>query len=97
MDSYGSDKPDLRFGMELYDVSSEVENCEFGVFTNALKQGGVVKALAVPRQFTRSEIDKITDKAKSEGAGGLPYFTITDGERIHQLQSFQRRRIGCDY
>jgi aspartyl-tRNA synthetase len=70
MDRYGSDKPDLRFNMELVDLSEELADCGFGVFSNAIKNGGVVKAIVAPKQFSRSEIDKLTEKAKSDGAGG---------------------------
>jgi aspartyl-tRNA synthetase len=77
MDRYGSDKPDLRFGMELIDLSHELKNSEFAVFADAIKNGGVVKAIKVDggAVFTRSLIDKLTDIAKNEGAKGLAYIT----------------------
>ena len=79
MDRYGSDKPDLRFGMELIDLSEELKTCGFGVFTKAIEAGGVVKAIAVTKSFSRSEIDKLTERAKKSGAGGLPYMTVENG------------------
>lgn len=62
MDEYGSDKPDLRFGMKLIDVSEEVKNCDFQVFTSALKAGGIVKAIVVPggANISRKEIEDLT-------------------------------------
>ena len=75
MDRYGSDKPDLRFGMELVDLSNELTGTEFGVFRNTLAGGGVVKAIRVEggASLSRKQIDDFTDIAKSEGAGGLAY------------------------
>jgi aspartyl-tRNA synthetase len=88
MDRFGSDKPDLRFGIELQDLSEELKDCGFGVFANAISAGGVVKALVVPKQFSRSEIDKLTEKAKSDGAGGLPYMTVEDGKAVSSIAKF---------
>lgn len=88
MDRFGSDKPDLRFGMELIDLSEELENCGFGVFSNAIKSGGAVKAIVVKKQFSRSEIDKLTERAKSDGAGGLPYMTVEGGKATSSIAKF---------
>ena len=88
MDRFGSDKPDLRFGMELIDLSDTLKDCGFGVFTNAISAGGVVKAIVVPKQFSRSEIDKLTEKAKSDGAGGLPYMTVEAGKAVSSIAKF---------
>ncbi|RYX79284.1 aspartate--tRNA ligase [bacterium] len=75
MDRFGSDKPDLRYSMELVDLSTQLAETEFGVFKNTLASGGVVKAIRVEdaAQLSRSQIDKFTDIAKREGAGGLAY------------------------
>lgn len=75
MDRFGSDKPDLRFGMELVDLSDELKSTEFGVFKNTIASGGVVKAICAKggAELTRKQIDQFTDIAKSEGAGGLAY------------------------
>lgn len=77
MNKYGSDKPDLRFGMELIDLSDVLSETEFGVFKNAQS----VKAIRVEggSMLSRSQIDKFTDIAKSEGAGGLAYLTFENG------------------
>lgn len=88
MDRFGSDKPDLRFEMELIDLSEELTDCGFGVFSNAIKSGGVVKAIVVQKQFSRSEIDKLTERAKLDGAGGLPYMTVEDGKATSSISKF---------
>jgi aspartyl-tRNA synthetase len=88
MDRFGSDKPDMRFGIELCDLSDELKDCGFGVFSNAIKDGGVVKAIVVPKSFSRSEIDKLTELAKRSGAGGLPYMTVEDGKAISSIAKF---------
>lgn len=80
LDKYGSDKPDLRFGMEFVNVSQWVQDSDFSVFTDAIKQGGVVKAIKLEQQtMSRKEIDSLTEVAKQAGAGGLAYI-IMDAE-----------------
>ncbi|MBI5412452.1 aspartate--tRNA ligase [Candidatus Peregrinibacteria bacterium] len=76
MERYGSDKPDIRFAMEIVDISDIVTKSEFKVFAGAIKKGGVVKALRVENgaQFARSEIDALEEVAKAHGAKGLAYF-----------------------
>jgi aspartyl-tRNA synthetase len=90
MNTYGSDKPDLRYGMNLTDLSSELEGCGFGVFANAIKDGGVVKAICVPggASLSRSQIDAFTEAAKKEGAGGMPYMTVVDGVATSSIAKF---------
>lgn len=90
MDRYGSDKPDLRFGMELIDLSDALENTEFSVFANTIKDGGVVKAIRVEggAGLSRKQIDQFTDIARSEGAGGLAYITYADGEMKSPIAKF---------
>lgn len=90
MDRFGSDKPDLRFGMELIDLSEELASSEFGVFKNPLSSGGSVKAVCVKggSALSRSQIDKFTDIAKSEGAGGLAYITYENGEVKSPIAKF---------
>lgn len=75
MERYGTDKPDLRFGMEMCDVSDLARECDFAVFATAVKDGGVVRALAVNDGATlsRKNIDELTEIAKSKGAKGLAY------------------------
>jgi len=86
MDRYGSDKPDLRYGMELIDVTDALEHTEFAVFKNAER----VKAICVKdgAGLSRSQIDTFTDIAKSEGAGGLAYITYKDGASQSPIAKF---------
>ena len=90
MDRFGSDKPDLRFGMELTDLSDILQNTEFSVFANTIKNGGVVKAICVEggSSLSRSQIDQFTLTAKSEGAGGLAYLTYDNGEVKSPIAKF---------
>ena len=78
MEKYGSDKPDLRFGMELIDLNDALAETEFGVFKNA----ECVKAICVKNgaSLSRKQIDNFTEITKSEGAGGLAYITYAEGE-----------------
>ncbi|HIR14294.1 MAG TPA: aspartate--tRNA ligase [Candidatus Choladousia intestinavium] len=78
MDRFGSDKPDLRFGMELKDVSQMVKDCGFGVFTSALEAGGSVRAINAKGQggMPRKKIDALVEFAKGYGAKGLAYLAI---------------------
>ena len=77
---YGSDKPDLRYEMEIVPISGMVTDCGFGVFAEAVKKGGVVHALKVEggASFSRSQIDELTEIAKSKGAKGLAYIIKKD-------------------
>ena len=79
MEKYGSDKPDLRFGMELTDVSEVFAKSEFKVFKSALEAGGVIKCIVAPKsaEMSRKELDALTEVAKSFGAKGMPYLTVT--------------------
>ena len=91
MDRYGSDKPDLRFGMELHDVSEVVKDCEFVVFKNALENGGSVRGINAEGQgsMPRKKIDKLVDFAKDYGAKGLAYIAIAeDGTRKSSFAKF---------
>ena len=80
MDRFGSDKPDLRFGMELTDVSDVVKDCGFGVFTGALESGGSVRGNNAKGQggMPRKKIDKLTAFVKDYGAKGLAYIAIQE-------------------
>lgn len=107
LEKYGTDKPDLRFGMELIELSDDLKDTEFGVFAGAIKDGGAVKAICVKNasSLSRSQIDKFTDIAKSEGAGGLAYLTFEDGEikspiakflKPEELKSIQEKAGAAD-
>ncbi|MGA7670601.1 MAG: aspartate--tRNA ligase [Nitrolancea sp.] len=82
MRRFGNDKPDLRFGMEIKDVTEIVAESEFGVFANAAKSGGVVRAIVAPGQadMTRGKVDQLTDIAKSFGAKGLVWIGLQAGD-----------------
>lgn len=80
MDRYGSDKPDIRFGMELTDVTEAVKNCEFAVFKGAVENGGTVRGINAKGQgaMPRKKIDKLVEFAKGHGAKGLAYAAIQE-------------------
>ncbi|MDO4780979.1 MAG: aspartate--tRNA ligase [Candidatus Saccharibacteria bacterium] len=86
MEKYGSDKPDLRFGMELVELTDVFSATEFGVF----KSAECIKAICVKNgaSLSRKQIDQFTDIAKSEGAGGLAYITYADGEAKSPIAKF---------
>lgn len=80
MDRFGSDKPDMRFGMELKDVSDVVKDCGFAVFTNALEAGGSVRGINAEGQggMPRKKIDALVKTAKDFGAKGLAYLVVNE-------------------
>lgn len=81
MENYGSDKPDTRFDMKIRDISDIVANCGFGVFADAVKNGGTVRAITAKNAagvYTRKEIDKLTEEAKGIGAKGLAFIRWVD-------------------
>ena len=86
MEKYGSDKPDLRFGIELIDLNDALAETEFGVFKNT----ECVKAICVKNgaSLSRKQIDNFTEIAKSEGAGGLAYITYVEGEAKSPIVKF---------
>lgn len=93
MDRFGSDKPDMRFGMELRDVSEVVKDCEFVVFKDALEAGGTVRGINAEGQgsMPRKKIDKLVEFAKGYGAKGLAYIAIAeDGTRKSSFAKFMK-------
>lgn len=80
MDRFGSDKPDIRFGMELQNVTDAVKDCGFAVFKNAIEQGGSVRGINAKGLGTmpRKKIDKLVDFAKDFGAKGLAYVAMAE-------------------
>lgn len=91
MDRFGSDKPDLRFGMELKNVSDLVKSCGFGVFTGAINNGGSVRGINANGQgeMPRKKIDALVDYAKDFGAKGLAYLAINqDGSYKSSFAKF---------
>jgi aspartyl-tRNA synthetase len=87
---WGIDKPDLRFGMELIDLTNEVADCEFKLFADNVKNGGVVKGILLEggSNYSRKQIDELTDKAKEFGAGGLAYILRTETEDKSPILKF---------
>lgn len=107
MERYGSDKPDTRFGMEIQDFSELIRDCGFGVFADAVKNGGSVRAIVAKNSssvLTRKEIDKLTEMVKGIGAKGLAYVRWVDEkpscsfakffseEELHAILE----KIGCE-
>ena len=90
MNRFGSDKPDLRFGMELVDVSELVKDCGFGVFSNCVKEGGSVRGINVKGQadMPRKKIDALTDFVKGYGLKGLAYIQVKEEGTKCSFQKF---------
>lgn len=80
MERYGTDKPDIRFGLELRDLTDIVTGSEFGVFRSAIKGGGIVKGFCAPGcgSYTRRQLDDLIDLSKSYGAKGLVALALCD-------------------
>lgn len=81
MDKYGIDKPDLRFGLELIDVTDIVRNSDFAVFKEVVKNKGIVKALYAEKDFSRTELEQFTESCIANGAKGLAYMK-SDGKKL---------------
>lgn len=91
MERFGSDKPDLRFGFELKDISELVNGTEFQVFSNALSSGGSVRGICIENasdKFSRKDIDKLTENAKHYGAKGLVWIRIEADEIKSSVNKF---------
>lgn len=80
MDRYGSDKPDLRFGLPIVDLTLQLKGCGFSVFRKAIDEGGMVRAVNVKGHgnFTRSAIEELTEKALKLGAKGMAWIALKD-------------------
>lgn len=107
MERYGSDKPDTRFDMEIQNFSDLVENCGFGVFADAVKNGGSVRAIVAKNSssvLTRKEIDKLTEMVRGIGAKGLAYVRWVEDKPSCSFGKFFSEeelmailnRIGCE-
>ena len=91
MDSYGSDKPDLRFGLKIIDLTDIAARCGFSVFKRVAASNGVVRAICVPGKsdFTRTEIEELTDVAMRSGAKGMAWIAWRpDGELYSVLTKY---------
>ncbi|MGB9710285.1 MAG: aspartate--tRNA ligase [Thermodesulfovibrio sp.] len=105
MNRYGTDKPDLRFGMEIYDVKELVKDCQFKVFLDAALKGGAVKAICAKgfASASRSEIDKLVALAQSFGAKGLAWIKVKQGFESPIVKFFSEetlkeiaKKVGAD-
>ena len=77
MEKYGTDKPDIRFGLLLHDMTEIAKESDFGVFKDVIKDGGMVKCVNPKAEFTRKDIDRYTDFAQKQGAKGLVWMRVT--------------------
>jgi len=78
MDRYGTDKPDLRYGLELVDISETVKGCDFKVFNSVIEKGGIVKIINPEKEFGRKDIDSLINFAQKNGAKGMAWMRVTD-------------------
>lgn len=91
MDRFGKDAPDMRFGMELVDISDIAKNCGFSVFANAIADGGSVRGINAKSLggYTRKQLDELTEQVKLWGAKGLAYVKISEtGEESSPFRKF---------
>lgn len=91
MDRFGSDKPDTRFGMELVDISDEVKDCGFKVFTDAVKNGGSVRCInakGLGASLTRKTLDSLTEFVKTYRAKGMAWIVVEKGGLRSQITKF---------
>ena len=91
MERFGSDKPDLRFGMELVDLGDIAAACDFGVFKSTIENEGRVRGFCVAQaaeKYSRKQIDELTEFVKQYGAKGLAFFRVKDGELDSPIAKF---------
>ena len=93
MDSYGIDRPDLRFGMKMHDLSDMFKSLDFQVFQNVISSNGIIKGFCVPKafEFTRKEIDDLTEFVKSRGANGLISIAIDPSSK--SIEDFEMDQV----
>lgn len=87
MDLYGTDKPDLRFGLPIIELTEIAKACSFGVFRSVAEAGGVVRALCIPggAAFTRSTIEELTAKAQRLGAKGMAWIALREDGEVYSI------------
>lgn len=95
LEKFGSDKPDMRFGFELDNLSHLLENCGFKIFEDTIQKGGIVKALKIENgaNLSRSEIDGYEQIAKAEGAKGLSYLILEDQPKSPILKFLDKKTV----
>lgn len=107
MERFGSDKPDIRYGMEICDLSELVKDCGFSVFAGAVEAGGSVRGIVVKdgaSTYTRKEIDKLTEQAKGIGAKGLAWIRWVEDKPACSFAKFFSeekltallQKLGCE-
>src|SRR3989344_2722000 len=87
-EKYGNDKPDLRFGLELHDVTEIVKKGNFSVFNDVIKNGGIVKCINPEKEFTRNELDAYSNFCVSAGAKGMAYLKYEKGKFESNIVKF---------
>lgn len=103
MDKYGTDRPDLRYGLTIHDISEYVKECEFKVFSGTVNAGGVVAGLCLPGggKYSRKQVDDLIGLAREKGAKGLVPIKITDQDWDSNLDKFftqnTRRQIMSEF
>lgn len=93
MENYGSDKPDVRFGMKIQNISHLVKDSDFGVFSSAIENGGSVRCIVAKNAastYTRKEIDKLTEYVRGIGAKGLAFVRWVDDEPACSFKKFMK-------
>lgn len=95
MDNYGTDKPDLRFGLELVNITEIVKNTEYKIFTSVAAAGGIIKGLNAKKcgTFSRMEIDNLIEFVKTIGAKGMSWFKMENGKLESNLSKFFSEEI----
>ncbi len=90
INKYGTDKPDLRYGLELIDITDLAKEVEFKVFNDVAKSGGLVKGINIKggSKFSRKEIDELTEYAKKFGAKGMAWVKLENGEATSPILKF---------
>ena len=96
MEKYGSDKPDLRFGFEIRNITDCVKDVEFDLFKNAISSGGSVRAISIgkySKEYTRKKIDKLIDSIRDYGAKNIFWIKIANGEVTSSISKFLNEEI----
>ncbi len=98
IERYGSDKPDLRYGLELIDLGDVLANSQFAVFRNALESGGQIKGIRVPGVggYSRKQLDEVVDLAKQAGAKGLLWASLQQGSAPENIRSSFGKQVTND-
>ena len=91
MEKYGSDKPDTRFGFYIKDLTNDLKNSEFKVFSSCNKNGSSIRGISIgeyAQNYTRKKIDALEETVKSHGGKGLAWIKISNGEITSPIKKF---------